>query len=681
MSGGFGRRVAALVVAALALLPAGQAAPGPDAARAVSSAPAPPPAPAAGAYRTVACSELDVVVPDLPAQVECGRLTVPEHRGAPGTRAITLGVLVARATGPQRQPDPLFYAQGGPGGATISTFLADPGLLARVPLAQGRDVVLFDQRGTGTSQPTLFCPELDQLTLRTVEQDIPDEEATRQAVEATAACRARLVAEGVDLTGYTTAENAADVDALRQALGYDQVNLYGVSYGSELVLEVLRRFPGSVRSAVLDGVVPPQVNFVETVGPSLDGALSALDAACAADPPCAAAYPDLGATLAAEMARLDATPARVPLTDPDSGITYLAPMRGEDLLGVVFQALYPASLVRALPLLLGAVQRDDYTALGEVASLFLFDRSTAQGMYLSVLCAEDGDLDPDAAPTAGLRPEVAAFGREGVTNQAAGCAAWDVPAARGADDPVTSDVPTLLLSGRFDPITPAGNAALAAGTLERSRSYTFPTTGHGAFGSDPCAEEIVASFLEDPAGQPRDACLEALGGPDFYTADDVVELPALPKVLAASGTTLVQVGVFAGALLVLLSAWFLLPLAWLLGQLRGERRPGPRAWLARAVPWLVLADGLVIVTFAVALGVAVYSAFGTDEALLLLGLPSGWAWVLVLPVVAMVLGVLVALGVILGLRGGWRLWRRIYLGLLGVAALSCSVLLGVWALA
>ncbi|MGE3284550.1 MAG: alpha/beta fold hydrolase [Pseudonocardia sp.] len=675
MAGGFGRRIAALVVAGLAALPAGQAvaAAGPGAAAPASSV--------AGAYRTVACSELDVAVPDLPAQVECGRLTVPEHRGVPGTRAITLGVLVARANGPQRQPDPLFYAQGGPGGATISTFLADPGQLARVPLAQGRDVVLFDQRGTGTSQPKLSCPEFDQLMLRTIEQDLPDEEATRQGVEATAACRARLVAEGVDLTGYTTAENAADVDALRQALGYDRINLYGVSYGSELVLEVLRSFPSGVRSAVLDGVVPPQVNFVETVGPSLDGALDALDAACAADPHCAAAYPDLGATLAAEMARLDAAPARVPLTDPDSGITYLAPMRGEDLLGVVFQALYPASLVRVLPLLLDAVQREDYTALGEVASLFLFDRSTAQGMYLSVLCAEDGDLDPAAVPSAGLRPEVAAFGREGVADQAAGCAAWDVPAVPGADDAVTSDVPTLLLSGRFDPVTPAANAALAARTLRGARSYTFPTTGHGAFGSDPCAEEIVASFLEDPAGQPRDGCLEALGGPDFYTAEDVVELPALPKVLAASGTTLVQVAVFGGALLALLSAWFLLPLAWLLGQLRGRPRPGPRAWLARAVPWLVLADGLVILTFTVGLGVAVYSAFDTDQALLLLGLPSGWAWVLAFAGLAMVLGVLVALGVILGLRGGWRLWRRIYLGVLGLAALTCSVLLGMWALA
>lgn len=690
MAGRFGRRGGTRATGARAALPAraARAALPVTATAAVLVAvsamllPAPVAVTAAqgGAYRTVPCAELDVAVPELPADVECGRLTVPERRGAEGTRAITLGVFVARATGPDRRPDPLVYAQGGPGGATIASFLADPEQLARVPLGQGRDVVLFDQRGTGTSQPGLFCPELDALTLRTVEQDLPDTEATRQAVEATAACRARLVAEGVDLAGYTTAENADDVEALRQALGYDEINLYGVSYGSALVLEVLRRHPDRVRSAVLDGVVPPQVDFVETVGAGLDRALTALDEACAAEPRCAAAYPDVDGRLAAETARLDATPARVPVTDPDSGTTYTVPMRGEDLLGVLFQALYPTQLVRAVPLLVDGAGRGEYAAIGDIAGLALFDRSTAQGMYLSVLCAED-DLDAATVPTAGLRPEAAAFGREGVENQVALCAAWDVPAVAGADEPVTSDVPTLLLSGRFDPVTPEANAALAAQTLPVSRRYTFPNTGHGAFTSDRCAEEIVGSFLEDPTGAPRDGCLAELAAPAFYTPQDVVELPAVPRLLAADGPRLVELALFGGALLVLLSAWFLLPLAWLVRQAQGRTAPESRSWPVRAVPWLVLADGAVLLGLCVAFAAAVYTSFGVDEAALLIGLPARWEWILALGVVAMVLGVVVTLGVMLGWRAGvWRLWRRLYLGLLAVAALGATVLLGTWAL-
>ncbi|MGQ0574823.1 MAG: alpha/beta hydrolase [Pseudonocardia sp.] len=674
MAGRHARRVGALALVTTALVGLGV---GPAAAETPAAA-------QAGPYRVVPCADIgaDPSALAADAQVECGLLDVPENRSVAGSATISLAVLVARPTGPDRLPDPLVFAQGGPGGATIETYLALSDVVIGGALAQGRDAVLFDQRGTGASRPGLFCAELDELIVRTAEQDLSPEESTRGYADALGECRARLVAEGIDLAGYTTAENAADVEALRVALRYEQINFYGVSYGTALGLELLRSHPQGVRSAVLDAVVPPQVNFIEDVPASFDGALTALVSACTADTRCNAEYPDLEQTLLAQVQRLNRESIRVPVTDPASGITYQVPMDGDDLIGVVFQLLYPTELLGAIPLLVDEVRNERYAALGDIIGLFIFDRTLARGMYHSVQCAEDADIDPNRPPVAGVRPAVAELGELGVRDFLVGCARWAVPAVGpSADAPVTSDVPTLLLSGRFDPITPAANAATVAATLPRSRSYTFPNTGHGAFGSEPCAEQIVTSFLDDPTGQPADDCLAALGAPRFYADEDIVSVPALPRLAGLQGRSGIELAVFGGAVLVLLTAWLLLPLAWLIRLARGRRRPGPPSRLARAVPWLVVLDGLVLVGFAVALGVVVFRAVEGDQAILLFGLPAGSAWVLALPAVAIVLGLLVGLGVIAGLRaGGWRVWRRIYLALLGVAAVSCTVLLGSWAL-
>lgn len=637
------------------------------------------------AFRPVPCAEVGVSEFVLAAdvgRVECGLLSVPERRDVPGSRTISLAVAIARSAAVTRVPDPLVMAQGGPGGATIDTYLnALPDVLSG-PLAAGRDVVLFDQRGTGVSRPALFCPEEDDLVARTAELRQTFDEELRQSLEVTSACRARLAGEGVDLAGYTTVENAADVEALRVALGYEKINFYGVSYGTALGFEVLRNHPQGLRSAVLDAVVPPQTNFNESSGASLDAAMTELFSACAADARCAAAYPDLEATFAAQVARLDREPARVPMTDTETGTTYQVPVDGTDLQALLFQLLYATPLLGALPQLIHDVRDDRFDALGRIAGQFVFDRTLASGMYLSVECAEDADVTPGAATTAGLRPSVAQLNADGIRSFLASCERWAVPAlGPAADVPVTSDVPVLLLSGRFDPITPAGNAAQAAATLPRSFSVTFPNTGHGAFTGEPCAAEIVGAFLADPTVRPADACVAQLGGPAFLTPDDIVRLPALLRLANLEGRSGIELAVFGGALLVLLSGWLLLPGAWLVRKLQGVRRPGPPSRLARAVPWLVVLDGLALVGFAAALVVVFVTTIETNEAVLLLGLPRGSVGILALPVLAIVLGLLIGAGVLLGWRrGGWRVWRRLYLALLGLAALSCAVLLGSWAL-
>ena len=246
------------------------------------------------------------------ADFECGYLKVPAQHSLPAGPTIELAVVILKSTSRSPQPDPLVMAQGGPGGSTIDTYAA---LLLDSPLRAERDIVLFDQRGTLHSRPALMCPESIELTLRTLEQDLSSEEENRLSDEALLACHARLLREGVNLAAFDSIENAADVEALRVALGYNMINLYGVSYGTLLALHVLRDSPGGLRSVILDSVVPPQVNFLAQAARSENRALTEFFGACAADARCNAAFPDLERVFYEQVQQLDRTPARVPMTD------------------------------------------------------------------------------------------------------------------------------------------------------------------------------------------------------------------------------------------------------------------------------------------------------------------------------------------------------------------------------
>ncbi len=225
---------------------------------------------------------------------ECGWLTVPAQHADPAGPTIELGVVVLKGNGESPQADPLVMAQGGPGGSTIDSYA---GLMQDSPLRRDRDIVLFDQRGTTHTKPALQCDELNQLTIDTAEQDLPDEEIDRLSMEAAQACRDRLTKAGADLSAFDSVENAADINALREALGYDQINFYGVSYGTLLGQHLMRDFPQILRSVILDAVAPAEGSFINESGRTEDRALTELFNACKADAKCNAAYPEPGTAL------------------------------------------------------------------------------------------------------------------------------------------------------------------------------------------------------------------------------------------------------------------------------------------------------------------------------------------------------------------------------------------------
>jgi len=462
---------------------------------------------------------------DAPARVSCGWLTVPENRADPASATVELAVAVVEAQNPTAGNVPIIYLEGGPGGTAV---LYPEDALAS-PLNATHDIILLDQRGTGFSLPSLNCYEME-------------EDDTDAALEA---CYERLLDEGIDLSAYNSTENAADVDALRAALGYEQVNLWGVSYGTRLALTVMRNHPAGVRAVVLDSVFPPEINATERA--AIDGlnAFSNLFDACTADPACAAAYPDLETTFYDLIADLNEDPLVFEYEDYAYDESYEIELYGDNVLDAIFNTLYDTEAIPMLPygITLLAEASDDYDLTDAVDILSGYytveawtsfdappdpetvadsdlvldyideygDIEDSEGMYNAVTCAEeipfeDEDAAYDAAEAAS--PELADWVFFTVDDAFFTCAVWVVdPAPAVEATRVESDIPTLLISGALDPVTPPFYGDSAAVGLSDSTHIVFPGAGHGVTGLNGCASRLAAAFFTDPAANLDTSCV------------------------------------------------------------------------------------------------------------------------------------------------------------------------------
>jgi pimeloyl-ACP methyl ester carboxylesterase len=632
-------------------------------------------------FTPAACDFIDLPgLPDnatIPAQVECGYVTVPEQHSNPNGPTIRLAVAIIPSSASSAASDPLVMLQGGPGGSTIDTYLQELVFGGELPF--NRDIILFNQRGTRYSEPYLACPEFLELTIKNLGRVLPDEEEQQLANETLQTCRNRLVEEGVNLSAFDSVENAADVDAIREALGYEQINLYGVSYGTTLALHVLRNHPEGLRSVILDAVAPPQINFLVEVPESQDRAFTALFEACAADPACNAAYPDFEQTFFDLIERLNADPVTIELTDPETQTTYDAVLDGDSLFEAFFQMLYPSFLLPFLPEIIYAADAGRYDVLAQIVSLIIFERTFTHGMYLSVVCAEEADFSVSDLDLAGVHPKIAELGEADAKSLLETCDLWNVePLGPPIDAPVNSEIPSLILSGQFDPITPPAFAAAAATTLPQSYEYVFPNTAHGAALSGECPNQIIRDFLANPSIAPAADCIATLTEPDFVTSDEVLALPALLRLANLEGNSGPQLILFGTGLLLLLSVLLIWPIIWLVQRQR-QRETEPPPLLLRVAPWIAALNGMLLTIFPITL-VALIIRLGIDDStILLLGIPASWAPLFIVPLICTLLTLAMLAGTAQAWLGGfWSIWKRSYFTLLTLAAVLCVFLLGVW---
>lgn len=437
-------------------------------------------------------------------KARCGWFEVAEDRSVADGKRIRLHVAVMPALRKDALPDPLLIISGGPGQAASDFYLSSAAAFERI--RADRDIVVVDQRGTGKSN-RLDCKLPDEFETARFDSELL-KTYTRDCLAALAG----------DPRFYGTSVAVQDLDDVRAALGYSQINLYGISYGTRVAQHYLRRYPQKARAAVLDGVVPVEVVLGPDIAIAAQRALDAILDRCAAQLECQQAFPKIRNDLAQLSTRL--TEKSIPIAIPDPRTAANTPIAFEYMHLAVALRLhsYSDDTAALLPFLIHEAAQGRPQSMA--AQALLVSRSLseqmANGMHNAVVCTEDTPfmsrdaLDYNAIDASYLR-------RIFVESLQAMCSVWP----RGAIDedfhaPLHSDVPTLILSGENDPVTPASYGEQAIKGFSRGRHLIFPGQGHGQFGSA-CGASLIRRFIEGGSSQELNAdCLSRVASAPFF---------------------------------------------------------------------------------------------------------------------------------------------------------------------
>jgi pimeloyl-ACP methyl ester carboxylesterase len=404
-------------------------------------------------------------------QARCYRVDVPEARGNPLSRTIGLRVVVWPATGAEKTGDPVFFLAGGPGQA-VTELIHDRGFVDP-DLRQRRDLVFADQRGTGGSQ-AMTCrfygpPSAPQSYFQ---EFLP--------LDKVRACRETFAATA-DLAEYTTSASVEDLDDVRAALGYAQINLVGVSYGTRLAMEYVRKYEsaGRVRAVVLEGPVTPAMHVPDNFGQSAQRALDTLLDECLASESCAEAYPDIREEARAVFDRLSTAPVIATASHPALKVAGEVTLTRNHAAEAIRYMMYTSSGASMVPLYLHEAFAGNYTPIAEFL-IHWRQAGSFDGLYLSITCAEDV---PYVSGGAAERDDPTFLGGYRVREQRAACLEW--PRGKRPEvsmQPVTSNLPVLILSGVLDPVTRPENGDELARTLPNSLHIRVPFGGHSPAG-------------------------------------------------------------------------------------------------------------------------------------------------------------------------------------------------------
>jgi len=429
-------------------------------------------------------------------KARCGTFLRPLNPGDPGSEQIELRVAVVPALNLTPEPDPMVPLAGGPGQGAIQLYAATS--FAFDAVRRDRDILLLDQRGTGDSA-RMDCA---------VDYNVAEGQySVEQTLEFTKTCLEQLPH---DPRYFTTSVAVADLEALRQALGYPSLNLLGTSYGTRVAQHFARRYPESTRTVILDGVVAPQLPLGPEIATEAQRALDEILSRCAEDAACNERFPEVDLDWASLRARLDDAPVDVTLSDPVTGRRESLSFGANELAIAIRLLAYNARSIALIPLLVNEAANDNFVPLAAqyqqtVSSLA---ESLSLGMHNSVMCTEDLPfIDRSTIDFAAL--EETYIGPLQLEALQAICSIWpDGPIDDGINTPLTTDIPVLLLSGDADPITPPRYADLAAVDLTNARHIIGAQQGHGQSFVG-CMPKIIARFVAtaDPE-MPDVSCMD-----------------------------------------------------------------------------------------------------------------------------------------------------------------------------
>ena len=601
------------------------------------------------------------------ATIECGTLIAPEDYEKPAGRTVRLPVFIIRSPNPNAAPDPLLFTQGGPGYTSVNSVWD----FARSSFVQERDVVILEQRGNPYAQPSLDC-EIDMW----LEED-----------EGNTPCLDSLRARDIDPSHYTAATIAADVGSLLNVLNYDQWNLYGSSFSTRLMILTMRDHLDRIRSVILQSVNAPTDTRYAHDPEHAVRPLELLFTDCARTPACAAAYPNLEEQFYTLFSRLNAEPVHFEMEDTSTHETVTFTIDGYTLLGwMVGDAFYGPSRgyhrSAFLPYLINAVEA------GNTALLYPWAReewnkhstwSFAWGLFFAVNCQDDarGHTAASLVAQSAVYPRLEGYVRQEREVQI--CDAWRLPSAPPLlKRPLRSDIPTLVLAGSYDPITPPAWSRETARHLGNATYVEFPAEGHDVLTDNPCALQLMSDFLRNPSRQPDASC--ATAAPQFILPDDVFLVPNFYEFYVGYiGRNKLEHDIYLALentlplafmlVLVVVVVWLIL---WRWRKVRFDRI---------VFGGLLMAGLVSLLWYAISLQMRALSHRVAGSALLRFGVPAAadtTAWFAAILVIAALTVGLVALAIYAWVRSWRPLLPRIALMVTMLPAVGFAVLLAVW---
>jgi pimeloyl-ACP methyl ester carboxylesterase len=421
-------------------------------------------------------------------KVRCGSFEVFEDRVRKSGRKLALEIVVFPATGQDKAADPLFYIPGGPGSSATEDAPYVASEFAKI--REHRDLVFVDQRGTGGSNP-LNCNFFKPADLRSYLGDYFPLDDVRK-------CREELEPKA-NLKLYTTAIAMDDLDDVRAAVGYQKINIIGGSYGTRAAQVYLRQHPDRVRAVILHGVSPTNQSMPRDFPQHTERALEGVMSDCAADEACRAAFPNFRAETKTVLERLMRGPVEVELKREKPAGNIRINLSRDLVAEAIRYMLYQPGAASRIPLFIHLAAQDNFNPFAEAAISYRQQivATGSNGMYLSVTCAEDL---PVIKRGEGERNGVNTFlGDYRLRQQRAACELWrrgSIP--KNYAEATRSNVPVLIVTGQWDPVTPPMYGDTAAKYLPHSLHVIVPHGGHGFNGlaGTDCIGKLMTTFIE-----------------------------------------------------------------------------------------------------------------------------------------------------------------------------------------
>ncbi len=453
-----------------------------------------------------------------------GYLEVLENRAKPQGATIKLPVYIFKSKHPNPPQDPVLFLTGGPG---LSNMRNAP-YAGYYKFLEDRDLIFFEQRGAKYAQPSLDCPEWNKAQTKAFNPDLSKQQKQQIMLEATRKCREQFAKKGIDLSAYTTKAIADDVEDFRKALKIRQLNLFTVSYGTQIAQVLMRDYPNSIRSVVMDGTLPLEAQYDDEATNHLVQSFEKLLQDCATDE----AYRDLAPRFWQFLEDKTKQPLELKVQHPKTQKYHVFRLQGKDLINLF--DLGNTYGITSIPQAMHQLVAGDYSQLKKSLQGLLSNVGTGFqiGLRLSVWCAEQTPYNQGRTNQRIAKKYAAIKGYNAKVFDQEICEVWRVKKVSPREkQAVKSNLPVLLLNGAYDPNTPPQWAAQMQQNLPNSFHLVFAGWGHTVTlnWSNPCGMQMANAFFNDPTKRPTADCFQKIGKPKFKSVSNKKKLKSRKK--------------------------------------------------------------------------------------------------------------------------------------------------------